>query len=92
MRPKLKPIKPKNIINKKILEAIIKKQDGSDSLYATEKNTIIPKATLRRILETEHTWTQALYLFDICRYCKIDIINLLTLGMNEMKKNSKFKN
>ena len=76
MRPKIKELQPRNIINKTIHKELIKKQ-GSDALYLLSKKTGIWMGTLRRTLETEDTWQQAIHLFDICEYIHLDMIKLI---------------
>ena len=86
MKAKIKPIVPKGAINKAILDAIKKEQSGSDALYTPAKKTGIFAGTLRRTLETEHTWEQALHLYNICNLYKLDMIELLKFRKKELEK------
>lgn len=66
-REKIKPIVPKNDINKRILDSLIEKQ-GNDSLYDICKKINVYPGTFRRTLETKETWHQVTILQRIADY------------------------
>jgi hypothetical protein len=90
MRPKIKPLKPTNIVNRTIHKKLIEKQ-GSDALYDISNITGIFPGTLRRTLETKDAWAQAVHLFDICEYLKLDLMQLLRERKKEIKSGSSKK-